>query len=115
MLLRAIVVIGMLILSCSPRQATSIPGRITFSGGSGEAFHDAVVISGTRNKSEGIAGEYSFISKLHGKRGEGWQLVGQTVIREKNKIVDVVEIQLGSVSDRRIYYFDVSDFLGKRR
>jgi hypothetical protein len=115
MLLRAIVVIGVLVLSCTPRRATIADSAVKYSGGTGESFHDAVVITGAANKSSGVSGEYTYISKFHGRRGEGWQLVGQTVIHEKNKVVDVVEIQLGSVSDRRIYYFDVSDFLGRRR
>ena len=115
MLMRAIVVICMLVISCTPRQSTKGAGGVNFTGGNGESFHEAVTIAGAKSKSEGVAAEYKYITNLHGKRGTEWQLVGQTVIREKNKIVDVVEIQLGSVSDRRIYYFDVSDFLGRRR
>jgi hypothetical protein len=93
----------------------AIPARITFSGGSGESFHDAVIILGARDKTEGVAAEYKYISDKYGRRGVEWLLVGQTVIREKNKIVDVIEIELNNSSERRIYYFDVGDFLGKRR
>ena len=89
---------------------------VTYSGGTGESFQDAIIITGAKDKSAGVSAEYQYISDKHGMRGNGWLLVGQTVIREKNKIVDVIEIQLGDSSiDRRIYYFDVSDFLGKRR
>jgi hypothetical protein len=109
------VFVGLVIVSCTPPQSTRQSSGVMFTGGSGGSFNEAVVISGVTNKSEGVASEYTFISKIHGKRGEGWHLVGQTLVREKNKVVDVVEIQLGSDSDRRIYYFDVSGFLGLRR
>ena len=123
MLLRLVAVLSifMITVGCSGRNSVKmsakpehIPG-ISYSGGSGDSFHEAVIINGARDKSAGIAAEYQFISEKHGARGTGWFLVGQTVIREKNKIVDVIEIHLGDTNDRRIFYFDVSDFLGKRR
>ena len=112
---RIVVMAVFLLLSCAPRQASKGPSGINYAGGSGESFHEAIVISGAKSKGEGIAAEYKYISGKHGSRGDGWLLVGQTLIREKNKIVDVLEIQLGNSPDRRIYYFEVSDFLGKRR
>lgn len=87
---------------------------ITYTGGNGESFHNAIIISGAKSKSEGAAAEYNYISEKYGTRGEGWLLVGQTVIRERNKIVDVIEIQVDSEMNRRIFYFDVSEFLLKR-
>lgn len=124
MLLRLVAIASLLIIStgCISRNAInmsskqeSIPG-ISYTGGNGDTFHDAVIINGARDKSAGVAAEYRYISNKHGERGSGWYLVGQTVIREKNKIVDVIEIQLGEdSSNRRIFYFDVGDFLGKRR
>jgi len=124
MTFRLVVVIGIFafILGCTTRNEVRIsktpehiPG-ISYSGGDGESFHEAIKINGARDKTTGVAAEYSYISTKYGARGTGWFLVGQTVIREKNKIVDVVEIQLGNnPSDRRIFYFDVSDFLGKKR
>lgn len=120
MIARLIVVAFLVLSGCSSSRSLStgkdghIPG-ISFSGGSGESFHDAIVINGARNKTDGVAAEYKYITDIHGQRGSGWSLVGQTVVREKNKIVDVVEIQLKSAMDRRIYYFDVSDFLGAKR
>lgn len=120
MLLRLLLLSLLLLASCVSRNTVKLtkspanPPGISYSGGSGESFHDAVEINGARDKSSGVSAEYNFISEKHGIRGTDWYLVGQTVIREKNKIVDVVEIQVQNTSDRRIFYFDVSGFLGKK-
>ena len=125
MIARVLIVVSILILlpGCTNRQTANGKkenadppiSRITYTGGTGESFTEAVKIGGVRNQAEGIAAEYKFISDKHGPRGTGWFLVGQTVIREKNKIVDVIEIQLGDSPDRRIYYFEASEFLTIRR
>lgn len=115
MLLRVIAVLCILMFGCTQQQSIKNSSGITYSGGSGESFQNAIVITGTKNKSAGIAAEYKYISDKFGSRGSGWLLVGQTVIREKNKIVDVIEIQVSDSTDRRIFYFDVSDFLTGRR
>jgi hypothetical protein len=121
MFLRMLMMVGIIALGCSSRNSIKVPKTpqiqpgISFSGGSGESFHDAVKITGVRDKSSGIEAEYKYISDKHGLRGIGWFLVEQTVIREKNKIVDIIEIELKTESDRRIFYFDVSDFMGKRK
>ena len=117
-----IAVMGVMVaIGCSNRSSLKMgsssvkPPAVSYSGGNGESFREAVKINGARNQTDGVAAEYYYISKIHGVRGTDWFLVGQTVVREKNKIVDVVEIQLSSASERRIYYFEVSDFLSKRR
>jgi len=124
MFFRLLVIVSLFVIStgCISRNSVNMSGKtaqaegISYTGGNGDTFHDAVIINGAQDKSAGVAAEYSYISEKHGVRGTGWLLVGQTVIREKNKIVDVIEIQLGdNSSDRRIFYFDVSDFIGKRR
>lgn len=121
MILRMLVVICCILASCISRNSVNIPKTsplthgISFSGGNGDSFHEAVKINGARDKSTGVASEYRYISDKHGVRGTDWFLVGQTVIREKSKIVDVIEIQLKEASDRRIFYFDVTDFMVKKR
>lgn len=121
MTVRCLLVAVIMLFGCSSNQSlrsgrySDKPTSVSYSGGTGDSFHEAVKIRGARNQSDGVAAEYYFISKIHGMRGTDWFLVGQTVVREKNKIVDVVEIQLKSADDRRIYYFDASDFLSKRR
>ena len=73
-----------------------------------------MVITGVHKQHEGLDAEYSFISKIHGLKNRDWRVVGQTIVREKGSIFDVIEITLGSDSDRRIYYFDVTAFPGRK-
>ncbi|MBN2037351.1 MAG: hypothetical protein JW768_11460 [Chitinispirillaceae bacterium] len=89
--------------------------HITFTGGSGDAPEDAIVINGVEKQSEGIQAEYSYISKIHGKKDRNWRLDGQTITREEKKIFDVLEISLLPSKEKRIYYFDVTGFPWKRK
>ncbi len=120
--MKKIFLIALLIFcGCANRQTMkseqnlAIPGRIQFSGGSGDSNEDAVVITGVHKQHEGLDAEYSYISQKHGIRNKDWRVVGQTIIKEKESIFDVIEIMLGSGSDRRIYYFDVTSFPWKKK
>lgn len=104
--------------SCTTRQTidtgdTMEIASATFSSDKGESFNDAVKVGGVSNQREWVAAEYRYISDLHGRRGQDWFLVGKTVIQDRNKIVDVVEIQLSDPADRKLYYFDATAFLLK--
>ena len=83
----------------------------TFSNGKGESFNDAVVVGGVNSRYEGVAAEYQYISGLHGMRGQDWFLVRQTVVKNQDRILDVVEIQLKDPSFRKVFYFDATSFL----
>ncbi len=117
---RYIIVIGCILLStCTNRQVlkqdNNFPDNVsaTFSNDKGESFNDAIIIEGVKNQREGVAAEQKYISTLHGERGQDWFLVGKTVIKNDNKIVDVVEIQLSEPPERKIYYFDATAFILK--
>ena len=105
------------LFSCASRQAVrndsalEVKPTFSFSGNEGTSFHDAVVVTGAKTQKEGMEAEQHFISNLHGRRGLDWFLVGQTIIHEQNKIVDVVEIQISNSTDRKIFYFDATSFL----
>lgn len=120
--MKKILLVALLILAgCGNRQTMKveskqqIPGRIQFSNGSGDSYEDAVVITGVHKQHEGFEAEYSYISQKHGIKNQDWRIVGQTIIREKNSVFDLIEISLSSDSDRRIYYFDVTAFPWKRK
>lgn len=122
MFLRTLMVLAVMIVAgCGGRQdfgpgkKIEISPRIQFSGGSGESYEDAVKITGVEKQSEGLDAEYKFISDKHGVKNRDWTVAGQTIIKEEKGIFDVIEIRLGSDSDRRIYYFDVSSFPWKRK
>lgn len=107
--------------SCGNRQTMKVeqknelPARIQFSEGNGDSYEDAVIITGVHKQHEGLDAEYSYISQKHGIKNQDWRVVGQTIIREKNNVYDIIEISLTSDSDRRIYYFDVTAFPWKKK
>ncbi|MBN1578511.1 MAG: hypothetical protein JW913_18255 [Chitinispirillaceae bacterium] len=111
-----LLVICVVLSSCTTRQTLKTDGPMevasaTFSNDKGESFHDAVVVGGVKNPYEGVAAEYRYISGLHGQRGQDWFLVGQTVIQNQNRIVDVVEIQLNDPAFRKVIFFDATSYL----
>lgn len=113
---RGVVIAGILLcIGCGGRIGEKQGGRqeytptITYDG-SGDSYEEAVVIRGVQKPSDGVAAEYKYITNLHGERGKSWFLVGQTIVRENAKILDVLEIHLNDPSHHLIYYFDVSDF-----
>lgn len=84
---------------------------VVYGGGSGESFQKAVIITGVKSKKELIDAEYNFISQKYGIRGKGWLLVEQTLIQEKNRVFDVIEILIYGQSEEKILYFDISDLM----
>jgi hypothetical protein len=121
MLVRCIVLsILALTLGCASQQSSTknknkAATNITFSGGSGDSYEDAIVINGALKQSEGVEAEYQYISKIHGTKDKGWKIDGQTMYREEKKVLDVVEISLIPSGEKRIYYFDVTGFPWKRK
>lgn len=112
----AIFVIALFLISCSGKTAlkstsSSDATNISFSDHTGSSFNDAVVVKGVSNLKDGLAAEYHYISSLHGKRGDDWFLLGQTLIHEQNKLVDVIEIELKNSADRRIFFFDATSMV----
>jgi hypothetical protein len=90
------------------------PGKIkiTFKGGPGDTTATAVVISGAPNSRAGIDGEYYFLMKKFGKPKADWQLQRQSVIHEKGKVYDRMDIELKDGSKKTIF-FDITEFFGK--
>lgn len=89
--------------------------KISYSDASGDSYKEAVKITGAQKQSQGVEAEYNWISKKHGLKDRDWKIVGQVMIHEDGNVYDVIEISLGTQTDRRIYYFDVSDFSWKRK
>lgn len=109
-----------LALACASQQGTAknkkeTSSHITFTGGSGDASDDAIVINGANKQSEGVDAEYQYLSKIHGIKDKNWKIDGQTMYREEKKVFDVIEISLLPSGEKRIYYFDVSGFPWKRK
>ncbi len=117
------VMIVAIIAGCASRQADSLMGdnktavveTVKYSGGKGDNPEDAVVITGVHKQTEGIIAEYNYITTLHGEKNKSWSLYGQTILKEKVKVYDVIEIKLIDFNgEHRIYYFDVTSFPWKK-
>jgi hypothetical protein len=114
----------MIILSlagCAGRQSATLKSQeaaaaaVNYSGGSGESIDDAVRITGIDNQSAGLDAEYAYITQKHGARNKDWRVTNQSVVQEKGKMFELIEIDLIVTKEPRIYYFDVSAFPWKKK
>jgi len=88
-------------------------GKIKFTGGDGSSKENAIKIDGAKSGSEGIPAEYIYISKKHGNRDVDWKLQGQSLLGDKGKSYDFVEIEIQESKTIVGYYFDITDFFGR--
>lgn len=80
-----------------------------YTGGNGDSIASAIVLN-TKDSSVGVAAEYDYIEKLHGRRNKSWGLIEQRLISDDNgRNYDVLKIQLSDKSVKS-YYFDISAF-----
>ena len=85
---------------------------ISFSGGPGDTTATAVVISGAPNSRVGIDAEYYYLMKKIGQPQVDWKLKRQSVLREKGKVYDRMEIELKEGGKKSVF-FDITEFFGK--
>jgi len=87
-------------------------GKIAFKGGTGETMETAVVITGAANTKKGIDAEHYYLHKTFGPRNKAWKLERQSVLRDKGKVYDRMEIELKGGAKKSIF-FDITEFFGK--
>ncbi len=93
------------------RSTQNEPHEGLYSGGSGEAIEDAVIINATSSL-VGIPAEYHYISSECGRRKVDWTLNLQEHIEKNGRHYDVLTVVLKSGEVRK-YYFDITKFYGK--
>ena len=86
--------------------------KITLKGGPGDTPATAVVISGAPNSRVGIDAEYYYLGKICGQPNVDWKLKRQSVIQEKGKVYDRLDLELKDGSKKTVF-FDISEFFGK--
>lgn len=112
---RAVALLGLLVLvGCGGRtvvikEQEKRPANVRYGGGTGDTYEDAVVIKGAENQKQGVEAEYAFISEKHGKRGNDWEVVAQSLMKENGKAYDMIEIELRPQGGKRYYYFDLTE------
>jgi hypothetical protein len=96
----------------SGTRPTELQGtNIKFTGGDGLSIEDAIVIEGAANESEGVGAEYAYLSLVFGPQGSGWNLVSQSLLEDKGRAYDAMEIETRGATET--YYFDITSFFGK--
>lgn len=83
-------------------------GKITFEGGDGSSFEEAVVIKGAKDTMEGIEAESKWIEKKH----RGWEKGDQALVSKNGKHYDRIEYSTPKDGKKTIF-FDITDFYGK--
>ena len=95
-----------------PASGQSAKPQITFKGGPGDTPETAVVILGAPNSMAGIEAEYSYLGKQVGRRNVDWNLRRQSVLQEKGKVYDRMDLDLKD-GGKKTVFFDISEFFGK--
>jgi hypothetical protein len=94
----------------TPKKPAKI--KITFKGGPGDTPATAVIITGAPNSRVGIDAEYYFLGKKFGQRNVDWKLKRQSVIHEKGKVYDRMDLEMKDGSKKTVF-FDITEFFGK--
>jgi hypothetical protein len=79
-----------------------------FGGGTGETIEKAIVIN-TISPLIGVAAEYEYLSSVCGEINVNWSLRTQSIIEEKNRYYDVLQVELNG-GESRSFYFDITQF-----
>ena len=87
--------------------------KIVYAGGDGSSFENAIVILNATTSRDGIAAEYAYIERKHGKKFENWKPIGQSTNMLDGKRYDVVAIQIIPGNKTIQYFFDITEFYGK--
>ena len=95
-----------------PAPEASAKPKITFKGGPGDTPETAVVILGAPNSMAGISAEYDYLGKQFGRRNVDWNLLRQSILNQKGKVYDRMDLDLKDGS-RKTVFFDIGEFFGK--
>ena len=97
-----------LLLGLSLLTARASEGHVTYSGGDGSSIDKAIFIMGAKEESEGVKAEYDYLDKHF----PNYKLVRQSLLNEKKRSCDLLEITTPDGVGRAIY-FDITDYFGK--
>lgn len=107
----AVVAVG-----CVSRQTVKVnetkvlkKGRITYQGGAGDSYETAVVIVGPKDQKEGVAAEYDYITMQYGAKGKEWRVSEQGIVREQDKVYDMIAVEVIGADQTHYVYFDITN------
>ena len=89
---------------------------VTISGGNGESFDSAVVLTGGKNHAAAVESEHKFISNLWGGvQDKDWKILEQTIVTEGKKTYDMVQVEVIGLGEKHFYYFDITWYAKKAK
>lgn len=95
-------VIIAIVLGCKPT-----PPDVTFVGGNGSNFDNAVLIKGATELT-GIPAEYGWLAKQY----PGYRKLDQSTIEQNQRLYDVIRFTTREGIQKNVY-FDITEFYGK--
>jgi len=87
-------------------------GTLVVTGGLGDSFATAIVIKKTPKGLSAAGAEHLILTQRFGKRGEGWTLVEQSLVKQDGRVFDTFHVRLSAGTERALY-FDVTEWLAR--
>jgi hypothetical protein len=111
-----LIISSLIVVSCSTRPLikensfrNTLPPLVQTVENDDGLFHRTIIMHNALSPKELFTAEYRYISDLYGERGVDWFLMHQTIIQEKDRIIDVVEIKGRKSFDQKVIFFDITD------
>lgn len=86
--------------------------KVEFSGGDGSSFENAVKLC-TKSKEKGVQAEYQYLDKVSIEKGMDGKLGDQMLNIHNNIAYDVISV-FWEDGTEQTFYFDISEFYGKK-
>lgn len=88
-------------------------GTVSYVDDAGDSMDTAVVVLGARSSSQGIQAEYDYLAYKFGRRGVGYEPLGQALIGDGKgeKYYDAISVRLCDGTEKEIF-FDITEFYG---
>jgi hypothetical protein len=111
----SIIAIFFIGIACSPMPEVQVAkfGQVSFAGGNGSSYKNAILIENAKNFFEGRKAVNHYLKERFGEQGTKWVLFSKGHKQIDNKEYDVLEIALEDSKKTKIIYFDVTGFYGK--
>ncbi len=95
-------------VSTTPASPTPTPDAVTFLGGDGSSYPEAIVIAGAPDGGAGVDAEWRWLRSHF----PGFVNFQQRCLKHEGKRYDIISLRTASGEDKTIY-FDISAFFGK--
>ena len=87
--------------------ASLADAAVTYGGGNGETIDKAIEVLGASGEIEGVPSEYVWVAQHF----PGCKRDAQSLTSNAGRDIDVLEFTCAN--QKRVFYFDITDFFGK--